>query len=97
MNENPLQLDPHTCAFYLHLPGSKVVLLQAFFELYEGLATVRTIDIRRSLVCVLTTPQLAQECRNALEALRDQNPWRFAPPPAAETSDRISGYTKKRF
>ena len=65
---NPVQIDQATYAFYLEVAGSKVVLLQAFFELYEGLGTVRTIDIRRSLICVLTTPTQLHQCREALEA-----------------------------
>jgi len=75
---NPVQLDPHTWGIYLEVPGSKVVLLQALFELYEGLGTVRTIDIKRSLVCVMTTNTLLEQCLSALQELRSEVPWRFA-------------------
>ncbi|MFM1846998.1 MAG: hypothetical protein RL417_472 [Pseudomonadota bacterium] len=68
-------IDTGTCAFYLVVPSDKVVLLQAFFELYEGLGIVRTLNLRKSLVCILTTPSMIDDCRRALEAIRSMIPW----------------------
>lgn len=69
-------LDARACALYLEVPASRVVWLQGFFENYEGLGTVRTLDSSKSLVCVLTTPSLERDCIAALEALRPQTAWR---------------------
>ncbi len=71
-------IDAQTEAFYLEVPADKVVLLQAFFELYEGLGVVRTEDVERSLVCVMTTTSLVHTCAAALEALRPEIGWKVA-------------------
>ena len=83
---SPDFIDTGTCAFYLVVPSEKVVLLQAFFELYEGLGIVRTLNLRKSLVCVLTTPSVMDDCRRALEAIRSMIPW--SPVPRPEEADR---------
>ena len=87
------ELDSHTYAIYLEVPGSKVVLLQSLFENYEGLGTVRTLDIRKSLVCILTTSSLKEDCLRALSEMRNLVPWREVEKP--EEADRILGYFKK--
>ena len=69
-------LDPFTRAIYLEVPSSKLVLFQAFFELFEGVALVRTLNVKRSLVCVLTTLDLSAQCFTILEALRSIIEWR---------------------
>jgi len=74
-------LDSETCLIYLEVPGAKVVLLQAFFELYEGLGTVRTIDIKKSQVCIITTPSFVSDCMMVLEELKYQVPWRTVEKP----------------
>ena len=87
------QLDPYTYAIYLEVPGSKVVLLQGLFENYEGLGTVRTLDIRKSLVCILTTSSVKDECLAALNGIKSLVPWREVEKP--EEASRILGYFKK--
>jgi len=72
----PVQLDPTTLALYLELTPSKVVLFQAIFESYEGVATVRTVDKEGSLVCLLTTPDMLQECFRILDSVREELAWR---------------------
>lgn len=72
------QLDPHTFGIYLEVPAAKVVFFQAVFETYEGLGTVRTIDIGRSLVCLVTTDSQLEQCLAALESLKARVPWRFS-------------------
>lgn len=68
-------VDPHAIALYLEVPRSQVVLLQAYFELYDGVGTVRTIEGDKPIVCVLTTPEQLEDCLGVLEAIREQVQW----------------------
>ena len=86
-------LDDHTRVAYLEVPGKFVVLLQAFFELYEGVGIVRTLDIRRSLVSILVPTALENDCKEILNAIRGQVPWRLIDPP--DIADRFLGYHRK--
>jgi hypothetical protein len=72
-------IDPYTVAFYLEVPRSHIVLLQAYFELHEGMGTVRTLNKERGTVCVLTTPSLVSDCIEILYAIRDHVAWNVAP------------------
>lgn len=67
-------IDNHTAVLYLELPGSKVVLLQSAFELAECAGVVRTIDIRESKVCIITTPTMLPEVFEILNGLKDEMP-----------------------
>jgi hypothetical protein len=96
MNESIEKIDPYTYIIYLEVPGSRVVLLQAQFELYEGLGTVRTLDIKNSLVCIIATPTTLDDCLKLLDALKEQIHWRFAPIPDPEKRDMYLGYFKQR-
>lgn len=69
------ELDADTVAFYLEVPRSQIVLLQAYFELYDGVGTVRTMEGERALVCILTTPTMKEDCMGVLEAIRQQVSW----------------------
>lgn len=75
------KLDEQTYVIYLEVPPSQVVLLQGLFELYEGLGTVRTLDIPRSLVCILTTPSFIEDCIDVLEAIEYTVKCRVVPRP----------------
>ncbi len=86
--------DEHAVALYLEVPRSLVVLFQAYFELYEGLGVVRTLDLRKNLVCVLTTNSLLPSCLSALESLRADIGWNSAPRPSKEERERYLGYFK---
>ena len=88
-----VRLDDLTVAYYLSVPGSKVVLLQAFFELYEGIATVRTIDAKNSLVCLIVPEDQREACEDALEAIRPFVPWKMVE--GASTDERFLGYWKR--
>jgi hypothetical protein len=77
-----VQLDSETCLIFLDVPGAKVVLFQGFFELYEGLGTVRTIDIRKSQIMVITTPSVLKECLMLLNTISDMISWRLIEKPA---------------
>ena len=94
-NEGIEYTEHESVVIYLDCPGSHVVLLQAFFDLYEGLGVVRTLDIKRSLVCILTTPSMLAECLEALESIKDKVHWRFAAIPEQTTKDLLIGYGKK--
>jgi len=85
-------IDAGTWAYYLAVPSEKVVLLQALFELYEGLGTVRTLNLRKSLVCVLTTPTVGADCRRALEAIRLLIPWQPVARPEEAERQLYLGY-----
>ena len=71
--------DNETVIIHLECPGSKVVLLQSLFELYEGAGVVRTVDIRKSLVCILTTPQCLDLCIDILKGCEEMISWRPLP------------------
>ncbi len=70
-------IDEGTRALYLEVPGEKVVMLQALVESHEGLGLVRTLNIRKSLVCILTTPTMLDACLDLLNALQPEIGWRF--------------------
>lgn len=95
MNLEVETVDGDTASICLEVPGAEVVALQGYFETYEGLGLVRTLDIRRSLVCVLTTPSMLDDCMALLEALRPEIGWRPARRPADLSGDRFLGYFKK--
>jgi hypothetical protein len=72
-------LDPQVCAFYLRVPRSHVVLLQAYFELYDGIGTVRTIAGSEPIVCIMTTEGQKDDCIGVLTAIREEIEWELAP------------------
>ncbi|MCB0334710.1 MAG: hypothetical protein KDD62_00350 [Bdellovibrionales bacterium] len=88
-------IDEETCAYYLEVPSAQLVELQAYFEMYESLGTVRTIDLKRSLVCILTTTSLAEPCQQALLSLRDRLQWRSVERPQDVSPEAFLGYGKK--
>jgi|LauGreDrversion4_2_1035121.scaffolds.fasta_scaffold03975_12 hypothetical protein len=71
----PVAIDTDTVAFYLEVPRSHVVLITVFFELYDGVGTVRTLDKEGAVVCVLTTPSQVQDCIGVLKAIREHVAW----------------------
>lgn len=81
----PVAIDADTVAFYLEVPRSHVVLLTVFFELYDGVGTVRTLDKEGAVVSVLTTPSHVQDCIGVLNAIREYVAWVpcAVPPPEA--------------
>ena len=89
-------LDEWTRAIYLEVPSAKIVLFQAYFELFEGLGIVRTLSVRRSLVCVLTTRDCLQDCFRVLSALRPEIPWRQVARPEEAVQQLYLGYFGKQ-
>ena len=88
-------LDPETIIMYLRCPGTDVVLLQAHFDIYESVAIIRTLDIKLSLVSVITTPTMLQDCLHVLEGIKPQVRWEYAKIPADELKQKYLGYGKK--
>ena len=76
LNIDPVQLDSSTLVLYLEIAPSKVVLFQAIFESYEGLATVRTVDKDGCLICLLTNKDMLGQCLNVLSSVRKELGWR---------------------
>ena len=77
-------LDDHSSAIFVYVPPQNVVLFQAFIELYEGLAAVRTVDREGSIVCLIASNDLLDDCRALLDALQPELLWQVA----REPSDR---------
>jgi len=75
MQASPVTIDADTVAFYLEVPRSHVVLITVFFELYDGVGTVRTLDKEGAVVGVLTTPSQVQDCIGVLNAIREYVAW----------------------
>jgi len=71
----PVELDSGLLVFYLEVPRHQVVLLQAYFELYDGIGTVRTLEGPQSIVSVLTNPSQKQDCIGVLDAIREHVEW----------------------
>lgn len=88
-------LDDETRVVYLEIPSSLVVLFQVLIELYEGIGTVRTIDLRRSLVCVITTNSMLADLSRLLLSIEKELPLRIVPP-TPELPDPIVSYQKER-
>ena len=88
-------IDEGTRAIYISVPGENVVLLQALVESYEGVAIVRTLNIRKSLVCLLTTPSMLEDTLKVLESLQPLLGWRFIERPVEAEQELYLGYFKK--
>ena len=86
-----------TVAFYLLVPRSHLILLQAYFELYDGVGTVRTINTPAPVVCVMTTADMADDCMKVLSALRDEIHWTVTERPAGGNQLRYENDTNKEL
>ena len=60
----------------LEVPKSSVVLLQGYFELHEGLGTVRTSDATQSIVTIYTGRQSLNDVFSFLKQMKPQIQWR---------------------
>lgn len=86
--------DSLTPIIYLEIPSSKVVLFQAYFELYEGLGLVRTLDMRKNLLCVITSESQLEDCCMALMSIQSQIEWIPAAIPSGEDKEKYLGFFK---
>lgn len=89
------KLDEHCLAIYLEIPGSQIVVLQAYFDHYESVGIVRTLSVAKSLVCILTTPSMLKDCFAILNAIRDTVAWRFTDKPCEAERELYHGYFRK--
>ena len=90
-------LDDHCNALYLEVPGSKVVLFQAFFDTYESIGIVRTLSIRDSRICILTTPDTTPIALQILDSIHSFLPWRMlSERPVEAEKELFLGYFRKR-
>lgn len=89
------KLDEQSTAFFLDVPGSKVVLLQAIFETYEGVALVRTLDVKNSLVAIVTTNDFEHEVLDILNDIKENINWRPFLNVPQEALDNFEGFWKK--
>ena len=71
-------VDENTMVICLELLPAKVVILQGFFELLEGVGILRTLDAEKALVCVITTKSMLSECIGVLNAVKESVLWRIA-------------------
>lgn len=87
-------LDELTYIIYLEVPGSKIVLFQAFFELHEGIGTVRTLNVQKSLVSVLTPTDMLSDCLALLNSIKAEIFWRPVSAPSEAERLHYLGYQK---
>lgn len=90
-----IELDELTSAIYLLVPKDQVVNLQAYFELYEGLGTIRTVSIKNSLICIVCTNDNIHHCQQVLLELKDDINWRLAPSSLIKEDDYLESYGQK--
>lgn len=78
MNYKPpyIPLDDFAGAIALEVPTSQVVLLQAYFELSEGLGAVRTENLSRSRIVILLSKDSYKPACELLESIQDKVQWR---------------------
>jgi hypothetical protein len=77
-------LDDHAGAIMLRVPSNKVVLLQAFFELSEGLGAVRTYNVRENKVLILLARDSYPDALDLLNSIKDLVEWEFLDEPVPE-------------
>lgn len=90
------QIDAETIVVPIEVPGAQVVLLQTFFELYEGLGAVRTVNIRESIICIVTTPTMLTPCLEALTSMKQLISWRFAEALPLHTKENLFDFNPQR-
>jgi hypothetical protein len=74
----PIALDENTVAFYLTVENSQIVVFQAIVESYEGLGSVRTVDVGASLVSIIAPKDQLNDCQRVLRSLKKEVPWTCA-------------------
>jgi hypothetical protein len=57
------------------VPPEQVVFLQSLLETYEGLATVRTVDVETSTVVLICSDSGKQDVQALLESLSGRVKW----------------------
>ncbi len=89
-----LQLDEFAIALFVKLPASKVAFLQSLLETYEGLGTVRTLDVKNSLIAVITTTLQLATCEELLNSVKPIVSWSYAQELEDQTKQEYFGFMK---
>ena len=89
-------LDDKTSAIFLKVPASKVALMQSLFESYEGIGSVRTLDIKNSLISILCTKDQKSECLAVLDSIQKEAGWHFAETVEEKFLEDYYGYMQDR-
>jgi Domain of unknown function (DUF4911) len=76
------RLDECTLQLTLAVPVEKIVLFQSFFELYPGIALVRTLDEAAGILTIILPDSMLPDCIQLLDSLRSRIAW----VPSAQTS-----------
>lgn len=90
-------LDDVTSCIYLKVPSQKVVMMQSFFEIYEGIATVRTLDIKNSLICIIVPNTNIDICLEILESIKKNIHWEFQKKPENAKENDFVGFKNITF
>ena len=69
-------LDEYAGVVCLEVPTSQVVLLQAYFELSEGIGAVRTVDLSRSRILVMLSKDSYQPACELLASIQGNVAWK---------------------
>jgi hypothetical protein len=70
-----LPIDSAAVLFLVQVDPVQVAFFQGIFESYEGVGLVRTLDIQRSLLGVLTTPDMQLDCLRLLKDIWPVTKW----------------------
>ena len=91
------QLDDVTSCIYLKIPEKKVVMMQSYFEIYDGVATVRTLDIKNSLICIIVPNCNLDLCFEILESIKKEVGFEYTNKPQNAKSDDYVGFKNSKF
>lgn len=92
-----VKLDDNTYAFYFYVPRHEIVYLQSIIELYEGLGTLRTIDIKKNLMCLITTTEQVKSVKEMLNANKSEINFRVAKKSDISEYDYLESYGSKKL
>lgn len=85
-------LDEVTSCIYLKVPEKKVVFMQSIFEIYDGIATVRTLDIKNSLICIIVPNSNLELCLEILNSIKREVGFEFISKPKSSKEDDFVGF-----
>lgn len=92
-----IKLDKLTYAVYFYVPRHQIVYLQSIIELYEGLATLRTINIKKNLMCLITTAEQVNHTKEMLSNVSSEINFREAQKSDISEYDYLDSYGSKKI
>lgn len=90
-------LDEVTSCIYLKVPEKKVVFMQSIFEIYDGVATVRTLDIKNSLICIIVPNTNLELCLEILESIKNDVGFEFICKPNDDVNASYLGFKNSKW